>query len=133
MVETDMNIMWIYKCVFVWNCLCVHVFVVKTESYNVTVLIYVYVRACMLEKQKYQKVVCGSLYMWGNSDIPRSVANIPILLKQWMYLCWLYVLPCWLLSLSVQAEMSETVHVHETSPVGSQNIRERKLSKVHTI
>ena len=52
-----------------------------------------------------------------------------------MCLCWLYVLPCWLLSLSVRGGMFEAVHAHESEscPAGSQNVWERKFSMAQTI
>ena len=70
--------------------LSICVFIVKTEGYNVTVLSYVHVRICMLEKPK--KAACMSVFKGAiltpmQSPEQDSVANIPICF-------YLYVAKC---------------------------------------
>ena len=72
------------KCVFVGNYQCVHMFLAKTEAYNVTVLTYVYMLVSTYAR--VTKVSKSGVCVWmcvailTSMEIPAhgSLANIPI-------------------------------------------------------
>ena len=71
--------------VFLFETICVCVFLDKTEGYNVTVLTYVYVHACIYVREtkvpKSGECICMCEVILTSMKSPAhgSLANIPIL------------------------------------------------------